>query len=91
MNKIIFLFIILALTGCAKKEWSKQALVNDCLKDFTARNEKEKLFDPAKIPYLCNCISEKMVTKYKSEKESSKDKEGATQIGRDCAMEVLQK
>jgi hypothetical protein len=46
--------------------------------------------DPAKIPALCDCITDKMITKYKSEKESEQDPEGATAIGRDCALKVLQ-
>lgn len=91
MKKIMLCVFILALTGCAKKEWSKESLVNDCLRDFKKRNEQEKLFDPARLPSLCNCIADKMILKYKTEAESVRDEAGATEIGRDCAIEVLQK
>jgi hypothetical protein len=89
MRKFILPVFILILSGCAKKEWTKDALVNDCLGDLNKRNDKEKRFDPARIPYLCNCMADKMIAKYKSEKESARDKEGGEEIGRECVKEVL--
>ena len=79
------------LAGCAKREWSKDALVNACLEDFTARNEKEKRFEPGKIPYLCDCIAERMIKKFKTEKESEEDPAASMQIGRECTMEIMQR
>ncbi len=91
MKKLIFFVFVLSFTACAEKEWTKDALTNECLRDFNKKNEAEKRFDPAKIPYLCHCITDKMIATYKSEKESSKDKEGVQQIGADCAREIFSK
>ena len=91
MKKIFFAIFILTLAGCAKKEWTKDSIVNKCLKDFNKRNEKEKLFNGMQIPLLCDCVADKMLAKYKSASESDKDEAGAMEIGRTCAMEVINK
>ncbi len=41
------------------------------------------------IPYICDCMADKLVVKYKSDKESSADKEGVTQLSIDCYQEVM--
>ena len=41
------------------------------------------------IEKICDCAADKMITKYQSEAEADRDKDGAEQIGRDCATEVL--
>ena len=90
MKKFLFSIIVLSLIGCAKKKpWTKDALVNDCLGNLIKKNEQEKRYTSMEIALLCDCMADKMLVKYKSVKESNKDKEGATAIGRDCAMEVL--
>ena len=92
MKKIIFAIFIFSLTACsAKKEWTKDSLVNKCLGDFNKRNEKEKKFTGMQIPLLCDCMAKKLVARYKSEAEADKDEEGGMQIGKDCAMEVMSK
>lgn len=93
MKKIILpLFILFSFAGCAKKKpWTKDALVNDCLKNFYKKNEKEKIFSGMQIPLLCNCMSEKLVAKYKSDDESSKDQAGVSEITQDCVKEMLPK
>ena len=92
MRKITLFVVILALSGCAEKQkWTKDALVNDCLGNFIKKNETEKRYTSMEIALLCDCMADKMLVKYKSVKESNRDKEGATAIGRDCAMEVLRK
>lgn len=89
MKKLFLSVIILSLIGCAdKKAWTKDALVNDCLGDFTKRNEEQKMFTTMQVAKLCDCASEKMLVKYKSLKEFNKDKEGAGQIGAECAQQI---
>lgn len=90
MKKLLLPLFILALAGCAKKEWNKDALVNDCLKDFTKRNEEQKMFNTMQVAKLCDCASEKMLVKYKSFAEFNRDKEGAGQIGNECAQKIMQ-
>ncbi|MCY7310285.1 MAG: hypothetical protein LH619_05870 [Chitinophagaceae bacterium] len=92
MGKLLLLIITILFMGCAtKEEWTKDALVNKCLGDFTKRNEKEKKFSTLQIGLLCDCIAEKMTTKYKTAKEADKDEAGGRQIGQDCATEVMSK
>ena len=93
MKKILIVMLIVpSLIGCAKKKaWNKDALTNDCLKDFYKKNEEQKLFDQNKIPYLCDCMTDKLLANYKSMSESDKDKDGVMKIGRDCALDVLNK
>lgn len=89
----LFLLAVLTFTlaGCTPKKWDKETLVNDCLRDFTKKNEEEKLFTTMQLASLCDCVSEKFLVKYKTSREADKDEEGAQQIGRDCAMEVMRK
>ena len=91
MKTIALLSFVIIFSGCAKNEWNKDDLTNGCLKDFYKRNEEQKLMETNQIPYLCDCMTDKLLAKYKSEKESSRDEAGVTAIGRDCAMEVLSK
>ena len=92
MRKLLLSILILSLVGCAKKEkWTKDALVNKCLGDFNKRNDVEKKFTTLQIGLLCDCVAEKMTTKYKSSKEADKDEEGSRQVGMDCATEVMSK
>ena len=78
--------------GCAtKEEWTKDALVNKCLGDFNKRNDVEKKFTTLQSGLLCDCIAEKMTTKYKTAKQADKDEAGGRQIGQDCATEVMSK
>ena len=89
MKIILTAIIILSLTACANKQpWTKDALVNDCLKDFTKRNAESKMFTTMQVAKLCDCASEKMLVKYKSLNEFNKDKEGAGQIGAACSQEM---
>lgn len=89
MKKLFLPIIILAFIGCAGKDkWAKDHLVNDCLGEFTKRNEEQKMFTTMQVAKLCDCASEKMLVKYKSKRESDKDKEGAMQIGSECAQQI---
>lgn len=90
MKKFLFSIVILTLIGCADKEpWTKEALVNDCLKDITKRNEEQKMFSTMQVAKICDCASDKMLVKYKSIKEFNRDKEGSGQIGADCAQQMM--
>lgn len=92
MRTYLFIFILVVVSSCKEqKKWDKDTVVNECLRDFTKKNEKEKIFTTMQLALICDCISEKMVTKYKSFKEADNDPTGAEDIGRDCAIEVMQK
>ena len=92
MKKIVGAFFVILLAGCsAKKPWTKESIVNDCLRTFNKKNETEKRFTGMQIPYICDCMADKLVVKYKSDKESSADKEGVTKLSVDCYQEVMSK
>lgn len=91
MQRLLLMILVLSFTACSKKKWDKDTMVNDCLGDFTKKNEKEERFTTMQIAYLCDCVSEKMLIKYKSAKEADKDEEGVKEIGSNCAKEVLNK
>ncbi len=83
---------IFFLTGCrTENKWKKEKLVNDCLRDFTKKNEQQHLFTQVQIGHLCDCVAEKLMVKYKSMKEADNDPDGARQIGQDCGTEVMSK
>lgn len=91
MRLLLLTIITFILAGCTQKKWDKETLVNDCLRDFTKKNEEEKLFTTMQLANLCDCVSEKFLVKYRSSREADKDEDGAQQIGRDCAIEVMRK
>ncbi len=72
-----------------ENKWKKEKLVNDCLRDFTKKNEQQKLFTQVQIGYLCDCVAEKLMVKYKSMKEADNDPKGAQAIGMECGTEVM--
>ncbi|HEX4876598.1 MAG TPA: hypothetical protein VFV31_07995 [Chitinophagaceae bacterium] len=90
MKKLIPLLLIVALVSCAKKEWSKGYLVNKCNKEMEKETELQKLLNKDQVSKICDCAADKMLAKYKSEAEADKDKAGAEEIGRTCAMEAMQ-
>lgn len=92
MRMVLIFGSLFLLTGCAaKKKWDKDSLVNDCLRQFTEKNEKEKILTTMQLANICDCLSEKMLVKYSSAAEADKDEAGAEQMGRECAMEVMGK
>lgn len=91
MQRLLLMTLVLSFIACTTKKWDKDTLVNDCLGDFTKKNEKEKRFTTMQIAYLCDCVAEKMLVKYNSAKEADKDEQGAKEMGSNCAREVLNK
>jgi len=89
MKKVIPFLLVIALVGCAKKEWSKDYLVKKCNKEMKKNPEVNGLISAENMGKICDCVAGKMVVKYKSESEADKDKTGAGEIGQDCAMEVM--
>lgn len=91
-NIIVFAIMAISFAACkAKKPWTEDALVNDCLKTFNEKNAKEPKFTGMQIPLLCKCMSEKMIAKYKTEAASDKDQSGVMQITQECLGEVMSK
>jgi hypothetical protein len=90
MLPLVILFVFASFVAC-KKPWSKDYLTKKCNTDFKKRNDTAKYFDSTQLVQLCDCIADKMVTRYKSEADADKDSKGAEEIGRDCALTVLKK
>lgn len=90
MKLVLMGCALFMLSGCtAKKKWDKDTLVNDCLRQFTEKNEKEKLLSTMQLANICDCLADKMLVKYKSGAEADKDEAGAEQMGRECALQVM--
>lgn len=89
MKQLLIFLLAFALTACAKKEWSKKYVYDDCLKEMKKDKQAMEVFTAAQGEKICDCAAGKMFVKYKSESEAKKDKSGAEDIGRECAMEVL--
>lgn len=91
MKNFLLAGIIFLLAGCAEEKWTKEKLVNDCLRDFTKKNDEQKLFTQVQIGHLCDCVAEKLLVKYKSMKEADQDPDGAQKIGSECAVDIMSK
>lgn len=92
MKNLLLAGIVMLLAGCkSENKFTKEKLVNDCLRDFTKKNEQQQLFSQVQIGRLCDCVAEKLLVKYKSMKEADKDPEGAKAIGMECGTEVMSK
>lgn len=83
--------MIFSITACNNKPWNKDTIVNDCLREFNKRNEKEQRFTGMQIPLICDCMGDKLSVAYKSDAESSKDKEGVQKISLDCLRDAMSK
>lgn len=89
MKKIIPFILVVALAGCAKKEWSKDYLTKKCNKEMM-KNDNSGMVGKDKIEKICDCVADKMMTRYKSEADANRAGEAAgAALGRECAMEVL--
>lgn len=85
------MLIVLSIGACTKKTWSKQSLVQECM-DGNKHMEAqmgEKRFTKSRVRELCDCVADKMLSKYKSEAETKNDSIGARQLARECRLEVL--
>ncbi len=88
MKKLFFAALVLTLTGCAQKDWSKGYIAKKC-KEGMKENEQSKVLTDDQMGKICDCSAEKMVVKYKSEEEANKDISGSQEIGMSCAMSVM--
>ena len=88
-NLFLFVFLILLITACSNKKWSREYVIDKCNTDIVKQDDIKKYYNDAQIKKLCDCVGDKMMAKYKSESEANKDKAGAEVIGADCAREVL--
>jgi hypothetical protein len=91
MKLIILSAFVLAMTGCGKKEWSKEYASGLCAKQLKKQNSTKDLLNDDQMTKICDCIGDKMVSKYKTEAEANKDTEGVTEISKNCTIDELQK
>ncbi len=90
MQKLLIVALVLCLAGCGKKEWSKSYITKKCEKEMDKNEDVKKLIKKEQVVKICDCAADKMLVKYKSEAAADKDEAGASAIGRDCALEVMQ-
>lgn len=79
------------LAGCGNKNWSKNYVYEDCMKEMKKDKDAASLFSQDKMEKICDCSAQKTVARYKSEADARKDEKGLMEIGKDCALEILSK
>ena len=90
MQKLLIVALVLCLAGCGKKEWSKSYISKKCEKEMDKNEDVKKMINKEQVVKICDCAADKMLVKYKSEAAADKDQAGATEIGRECAIDVMQ-
>ena len=91
MGKLLGIVLVLSIAGCVSEKWDKDTLTNDCLRKLNENNEKNKIYTTMQVAYLCDCMTDKLLVKYKSASQSNKDEEGLRQINKACVLEVMTK
>lgn len=89
MRKLLYVFLLFAITSCAKKKWDKAYIAAECQKEMAKDKEINQTLTAQQQTLVCDCSAEKAIAKYKSESEMKKDDAGAEAIGTECAMQVL--
>ena len=88
MKKLLYVFLLFAITSCAKKKWDKESLSDECMKEM-GKNKDVQVLSDAQKQQVCDCSADKILVRYKSKSEMEKDDAGAEAIGTECAMQVL--
>lgn len=87
MKKNITAIVISTLLLCScTNNWNKEYAKKTCITGASLK-APDNPTSKAMIEKLCDCIGEKMVTKYKSEAEANKDLQGAEAMGIECMKE----
>lgn len=86
-NVLMFVFVI-SLFSCNSR-WDKEYITSKCNKEMKDKLKGNPLVNDEKMKSICNCMADKMISKYKTEAEANKDETGAADIGRTCALEAM--
>jgi hypothetical protein len=90
MKKLLYFFLLVSITSCAKKKWDKEFLVEDCKKEIKKDKKNSAAMTDAQLDQVCSCAADKMLVKYKSQDEFRKESDEVKEkIGYDCAIQVL--
>lgn len=91
----IYLLIILAaiINGCSsnRSKLSRDSLLTECQESHERMVGEMgyELYTTEEAAKLCECVADKMISKYKSEAELENDSLGAKQLARECLREKL--
>jgi hypothetical protein len=86
MKKVIIPIISILLFSCNSQKWDKTTAKKAFMDQLP--KEQTKSFTPEMIDKLCDCMAEKVVSKYKSMKEANSDVDGMKQLGADCGKQL---
>jgi hypothetical protein len=88
--RVIFLIGVLAtLLSCGRKSgWTKENAYEKCMNEAIEMTSLDSLIERKNIYKLCNCLSEKAVSKYKTEEECEKDSVGFSLLIIFCLEQV---
>ncbi len=84
-NSIVLLLIVL-LVGCSSKKWDKVTIKEKCKKELQSDKEAKEAFTDTIMNKICDCMADKMLATYKSEKEAKEDEFSAEEILLECTL-----
>ena len=78
--------------GGKGKKWSKEALNKECIENFKENEKQINAFNETQLTSLCDCVTGKMLSRYKSYEEMDKEENRPEieEIGMNCALELLE-
>ncbi len=79
--------LVIILFSCTAQPWNKEAAKEWCMKD-NKRYIDDGSITTEKASAICDCVAEKMFSKYKSEAELNADKYNQMLIGKECVEAV---
>ena len=82
MRKSILILAILLAISCKTKEWNKQSIKANCLEG--AKNEMYSEKTKKRANEICDCVTEKTFSKFKTEDEANKKFLDVVYITNDC-------
>ena len=90
MKKTIFLSLVAIMaiaTSCTSTNWGKETAKKGCI-DGAIKEAGDSPEAKEMITKLCDCVSEKMITQYKTEADANKDVSGLLKLTTDCQTEL---
>ncbi len=83
MTKAIIVVILILAFGC-KPKWGREKVFNECMDNAKKHYDMSKGNNKIGSETICNCIADKMISKFKTEEEANKSPVDAFTLGDDC-------
>ncbi len=92
MRLLIFTVFTILLSNCNNKQenWTAPIVSKKCFDEATKNKYDLTDIQLKKIKSICNCASEKMVAKFKTEKDANEKALEAAEMAMECKRELEQ-